>query len=90
MDAPGEINLLEILRLWSYAKSLGMIEFAKMRYNLLGNASHWFPGRNAAEFKADEIRKAVENSPFAGRIPDILAEAHELLKGESQKRLSET
>ncbi len=89
-DCPGGINVSEILRLWMHAKSLDMIEYGKMRYNLLGNAGHWFPGGNASEFNAKEIEKAVADNPFAARIPGILAEAHELLKGETQKRLSET
>jgi ABC-type amino acid transport substrate-binding protein len=34
-EVPGHINVWEILRLWNYAKSLDMVEFGKMRYNLL-------------------------------------------------------
>jgi hypothetical protein len=89
-QTPGNINLLEILRLWSFAKSLDMIEFAKMRYNLLGNAGHWFPGQNAATFNRDEILRSMAANPFAERIPAILSEAHEMLKGEQLKRLSES
>lgn len=87
---PGDINLLEILRLWSFAKALDLVEFGKMRYNLLGNAGHWFPGKNAASFDAGAILKAVESNPFSARIPGILTEAHAMLHGEQQKRLSES
>ena len=89
-ETPGQINLLEILRLWSFAKSLDMVEFGKMRYNLLGNAGHWFPGKNAAEWDRAAVAEAVRESPFADRIPGILDEAHALLAGEERKRLSQS
>jgi len=89
-EIPGEINVWEILRLWNFARSLDMVEFGKMRYNLLGNAGHWFPGRNAAEMDAAAVAAAVRTSPFATRIPEILAEAHELLWDKPVQRLSKT
>src|SRR5260221_3016511 len=79
LDVPGEINLLEILRLWTYAKSLGLIEWGKMRYNLLGQGDHWFPGANAGRAGKHDLNVCLSGSPFAARIPAIIREAHALI-----------
>jgi predicted aldo/keto reductase-like oxidoreductase len=89
-DTPGEINIPEILRLWTYAKGLDMIAFGKMRYNLMGNAGHWFAGMPAAAFKDEDLKPVLAKSLFADRIPSILREAHALLYDEPKKRLSES
>ena len=90
VDVPGEMNVQEIVRLWHFAKALDLTEWAKMRYNLMGNAGHWFPGVNAANFDPKAIRVALGDYPFADRLPAILSEAHAMLHGEQQKRLSES
>jgi hypothetical protein len=86
-EVPGEVNVWEILRLWTYAKGLDMTAFGRMRYNLLGNAGHWFPGKNAAELDEEAVRSAVGGSAFADRIVAILREAHALLWDKPVQRL---
>jgi predicted aldo/keto reductase-like oxidoreductase len=89
VDVPGEVNIQEIVRLWTFAKALDLTAWGKMRYNLMGNAGHWFPGTNAAQVDAGKIHKALDGHPFAGEIPDILREAHTMLVDAPKKRLSE-
>lgn len=89
-DVPGQVNLWEILRLWNYARSLDMVAFGKMRYNLLGNADHWFPGKNITASDEAALIGAVRDSPFVERIPEILREAHELLWDKPVERLSKS
>jgi predicted aldo/keto reductase-like oxidoreductase len=65
-----------------------MIEYGKMRYNLLGNGGHWFPGYRADKLEGMDLSNAFPMSPHAAQLPQVLREAHEMLKGEEVKRLS--
>jgi uncharacterized protein len=89
-QAPGNINVREILRLWTFNRGLDLLEFAKMRYNLLGNAEHWFPGQQATGVDSLDW-SCLGKSPFAEQIPQIIKEAHVLFHVEKEaKRLSES
>ena len=87
---PSNVNVWETLRLWNWAKVLDLVEFGKMRYNLLGQADHWFPGENARRFNRRNMLRALKQSPFQQQIPDRLKEAHTLFFEAPKKRLSES
>ncbi|MCH7958922.1 MAG: aldo/keto reductase [Candidatus Hydrogenedentes bacterium] len=88
-DTPGEINMPWILRLRNLALAYDMVEYGKMRYNMLGNGGHWFPGAKASAVGEIDLSACLANSPHAASIPTALAEAHTLLAGEEKKRLIE-
>jgi predicted aldo/keto reductase-like oxidoreductase len=67
------------------------VEWGKMRYNLLGNAGHWFPGEMVSKISDNgKLRLAISKNPFAAKIPEILRETHQLLFTEPKKRLSQS
>ena len=88
-EAPGYMNLGVMLWLRNLFLAYDLREYAKMRYNLLGNGGHWFPGLNAGQIKHLDLTEALAKSPFKDQIPDWLAELHTWLFEAPQKRLSQ-
>ena len=85
---PGGLNIPVILWLRNLAIAYDMVDYAKMRYNLLGNGGHWFPGQRAERLEALDLRQCLAQSPHADKIPRLLAEAHRMLGGQAVQRLS--
>lgn len=88
-ETPGHINIPWILRLRNLALAFDMVEFGKMRYNLLGSGGHWFPGNKADKLDEKTLDACLAQSPHRSIIPRLLAEAHALLAGEERKRLQQ-
>ena len=89
-DTPGNINIPTILWLRNLAIAYDMIEYGQMRYNLLENGGHWFPGAKATGIEQLDFSTCLANSPHAATIPSLLAETDRLLGGLDVKRLSQT
>lgn len=90
-ETPGRLNLYTVLWLHNLAIAYDLVEYARMRYSLLGNASHWFPGAKVNEVDLQAIQPLLTHSPHGGdTILDQLQAAHELLGGQSTQRLSQS
>jgi len=89
-NAPGYMNLQIMLWLRSLVEAYDMHDYGKMRYNLLGNGSHWFPGLNAAHIDKFDLSTALKESPFKEKIPSWLSETHAKLYEAPKKRLSQS
>jgi predicted aldo/keto reductase-like oxidoreductase len=87
-NTPEQINIPVILWLRNLALAYDLVEYGKMRYNLLGNGGHWFPGQPAKTIDARRLGDCLQNSPHREIIPQLLQETHQLLGGEERKRLS--
>ena len=61
-----------------------------MRYDLLGNGGHWFPGLNAEHVEELNLAAALAATPLKEQIPLWLREIHALLHDAPQARLSQS
>jgi uncharacterized protein len=89
-ETPGQVNIPVILWLLNLAIAYDLVDYAKMRYNLLGRGSHWFPGNQADNLENLDLQPCLVHSPHADKIPHKLAQAHQILAGTQVKRLSQT
>ena len=86
---PGQVNIPVILMLWNLAKAFDMAEYGKMRYNLLGNGGHWFPGAKLGETDPGDLVESLAGSPHRDQVLTALVEADRMLAGDEVKRLQE-
>ena len=89
-DLPEQINVKDIVRLWTWAKAIDLVEFGKWRYNMMSADDIWVPGNKVRAFDESDMLKQLSKNNFAKRIVEILDEAHQLFSSEKIKRLSES
>ncbi|MBE8987320.1 aldo/keto reductase [Nostoc sp. LEGE 12450] len=89
-QTPGEVNIRVILWLRNLAIAYDLVDYGKMRYNLLGDGGHWFPGNKADRLQELNLQQCLARNPHADKIPQFLEQAHQMLAGEAVKRLSKT
>ncbi|MDC3046970.1 aldo/keto reductase [Prochlorococcus sp. AH-736-A21] len=89
---PGNINIPVLLWLSNLIDWLGMEGYARARYQLLGNGSHWFPGFNANLLDVDvserELLKVLEDHINPKKVIKKLRILKEKFGDKNVKRLS--
>ena len=88
--APKEANFREILRLHNLAIAYDLTDYAKMRYNLLGQGGHWFAGQSLGNLTREEILPSLAGCPAPETTLEHLCAARELLAGQKIERLSKS
>jgi len=89
---PGNINIPILLWLSNLIDWLDMEGFARARYQLLGNGSHWFPGCNANVLDVDvsegQLMKVLESHINPKKVIKKLRILKEKFGNNVTKRLS--
>ncbi|BFM40860.1 aldo/keto reductase [Synechocystis sp. LKSZ1] len=89
-ETPGNINISKILWLRNLVLAYDLVDYGRMRYNLLGNGGHWFPGQPAKNINPEALQDCLRHSPHREIIPQLLQDMDELLGGAAVKRLSQS
>ena len=91
-NTPGNINIPVLLWLSNLIDWLDLEEFARARYQLLGNGSHWFPGCNAnlidVDVSEEKLMKVLEGHINAKKVINKLRTLKEKFGDKVAKRLS--
>ena len=91
-NTPGGINIPVLIWLSNLIDSLNLEDFARARYQLLGNGGHWFPGNNAnlidQGVTESQLLKVLERHIEPKKVINKLRVLKEKFGEKSIKRLS--
>ena len=85
LPCPMEVPIPELLRLRNLRLGHDLQEFTEERYNLIGQAGHWWESVNAAG--CERCGECLPRCPHQLPIPELLAETHQLLAAAPRRRL---
>ena len=91
-NTPGQINIPVLLWISNLLEAWDLEHFARARYQLLGNASHWFPGNNAnlldINISEKDLYDSLSNHANPNKVIDKLRYLKSRFADGKQSRLS--
>ncbi len=85
LPCPKDVPITDLLRLRNIDLGHGLHGFAKERYNLIGQAGHWWESVNASA--CEECGECLPRCPKELPIPTLLKDIHSRLSATPRRRL---